>query len=1118
MSDRRLSPSALNQFLGCEHRTYLDLRSLSGELTEEPLHPDVKLLAERGDRHEAAVLERLIAGQRTSISLPRTGSIAERRAATVAAMSDGVEVIHQACLADADWVGYADFLIRVDEPSDLGAWSYEVSDAKLGRHAEPRHVFQLLFYNEQLAAIQGRAPSLMHLELGTAPVSFTPDDFAAYFERVRARFVLRRDELVAPEAVVGYPYPVADCDFCPWWLHCRNRRHADDHLSLVANLQCRQGLKLEGERIHTVPVLGALPEATKIPKLAGATLNELRAQASLQVRSRGEDRPLHELLKPESEHGLARLPQPSLGDVFFDFEGDPFWGESGLDYLFGSLYHDGSDWVYEQRWAETLTDEKQAFESWMDWITERLAQYPDLHVFHYNSYEPAHIKALMTRHATRSAEVDDLLRRAIFVDLLTVVRQGVRIGTESYGLKAIEPTFGFVRAPNSTGSLQRWQAYLDRGDENLLQEIAAYNEDDCRSIVALREWLWRLRDDAERQYEVELEKLEPSPGREPSDRQLRYRDRLELARRQLTAGLPDGPLDDNDEQRVWRLAFDLVGYHERESKPEYWDFFARGDKSLADLVDDSEAISELRPVPGEAPEEIGASWRWRLTFPEQDYKLHEGPAWDPDAGEDGYSATIERLESETCTLTVKRSKKSGDQPPTRLISGMPLQTDPQQDALFRFSDRLAQEGFEPRGSFDAATDLLLARAPRFIAGTPPLTEGAVELQRLVEQVAGLDRSALVIQGPPGTGKTFTGAHVAVELMRVYRMRVGVMATAHKAISNFLENVDAYASEIGFTFTGWKKKGQDDQSDYRSPTIKSSPEPSKRDAPQLLGATSWYWSKERVHEDVDVLFVDEAGQVALADAIAVSQGAKSIVLLGDPQQLPHISHGTHAHGSGASALEHMFQGAKTIPPERGVFLDKTWRMHPDVCRFVSHAMYDDKLESIDLCAQQNLSSPGLSGTGLRLIEVEHSDNRQRSIEEADAVKAAVTQLLDGGSFTSRNGETRPLRLEDILIVAPYNAQVRMLRERLPTDARVGTVDKFQGQQAPVVFFSMASSSGEDVPRGVDFLFNRNRLNVAVSRAQALAVVVCSPQLMSTRCSTVEQMKLVNMLCQFADAAT
>jgi uncharacterized protein len=391
---------------------------------------------------------------------------------------------------------------------------------------------------------------------------------------------------------------------------------------------------------------------------------------------------------------------------------------------------------------------------------------------------------------------------------------------------------------------------------------------------------------------------------------------------------------------------------------------------------------------------------------------------------------------------------------------------------------------------------------------------------LREQAHGLQDSALFIQGPPGSGKTYTGARLAVDLMRRGK-RVGIVATSHKAIINLLREVDACADEEQFDFRGLKKASSDDDSVYTSARIASSASsddfPADETEYQLIAGTAWLWTAERMAGAVDVLFVDEAGQVSLADALAISQGARSVVLLGDPQQLAHVSQGMHPPGAGVSVLQHLLGAANTVAPDRGVLLNRTWRMHPDVCGFISDTMYDGLLDSVPGCELQRIESPGLSGAGLRLIEVHHEDNRQSSPEEADAIAAEYERLLDGGRWIDRSGASHPLTVDDILVVAPYNAQVRCLKSRLPPGARVGTVDKFQGQEAPVVFFSMTSSSGEEVPRGMDFLFSRNRLNVAVSRAQALAVVVCSPRLMSTRCRTVEQMRLVNMLCRFAAEA-
>src|SRR5947209_1823544 len=460
----RLSPSRLNAFLGCEHRTYLDLLADRGDIPREDYRPpDAELLAERGRRHEQEFLDHLRDEGDDVLSLAPDGPPAARAAETEAAMRSGRGVIHQACFLHGGWVGYADFLIRVAEPSDLGAWSYEVHDAKLGRSAKPTYLFQLLFYNEQVERIQGRRPARMHLILGDGErPPFRPEEFDAYAARVTEHFLARREELAAG-AEPAYPYPVGDCDFCPWWKHCVDRRRDEDHLSLVAGLQRAQGLKLEATGVHSVVELAVLPAETRVPRLAGGTLDGLREQADLQVRSRGLPKPLYKLLQPAHGEGLARLPEPSDGDVFFDFEGDPWWGDEGLEYLFGTVYRDGGEWRYRPLWAQSRAEEKARFEEWMDWVTDRLATHPDLHIFHFNSYEPVAIKRLMSRHATREHEVDELLRRRVFVDLYGVVRQAMRVGTESYDLKALEPVFGFERQaslPEALGSLRRWQSYL----------------------------------------------------------------------------------------------------------------------------------------------------------------------------------------------------------------------------------------------------------------------------------------------------------------------------------------------------------------------------------------------------------------------------------------------------------------------------------------------------------------------------------------------------------------------------------------------------------------------------------------------------------------------------------
>jgi uncharacterized protein len=287
---------------------------------------------------------------------------------------------------------------------------------------------------------------------------------------------------------------------------------------------------------------------------------------------------------------------------------------------------------------------------------------------------------------------------------------------------------------------------------------------------------------------------------------------------------------------------------------------------------------------------------------------------------------------------------------------------------------------------------------------------------------------------------------------------------------------------------------------------------------VVAGTAWLWAREDYFEAVDVLFVDEAGQMSLANVLAIAQAAKSLVLLGDPQQLDQPQKGSHPEGAELSALEHLLDGARTIPPDKGLFLERTWRLHPAICEFTSEVFYEGRLNSREGLEQQSVSGhPWLSGSNLWFFPVEHEGNQNSAPEEVECIAALIDTLRKPGvNWVDDKGQTRALRLEDILVVAPYNAQVSDLMVRIP-QARIGTVDKFQGQQAPVVIYSLTTSSPEDAPRGMEFLYSLNRLNVATSRAQAMVIIVGNPLLLEPECRSPRQMQLANALCRYAELA-
>jgi superfamily I DNA and/or RNA helicase len=341
----------------------------------------------------------------------------------------------------------------------------------------------------------------------------------------------------------------------------------------------------------------------------------------------------------------------------------------------------------------------------------------------------------------------------------------------------------------------------------------------------------------------------------------------------------------------------------------------------------------------------------------------------------------------------------------------------------------------------------------------------------------------------------------------------------------LAEVEEAARKEGLRFRGLKKASDtNDESFYDGDSIANATDVTvfRRAGSDLLlfAGTAWLFAHEDLDGSavptIDTLVIDEAGQVSLADALAMGTAARNVILLGDPLQLAQVSQGTHPEGTGASVLEHLLGAHPTVPADMGIFLDRTRRMHPDVCAFISEIVYESRLEGIPEVACQATAF----GTGLRYLPVEHAGNVAAAPEEAECVAREIRTML-GGSWTNREQRAAPLKQTDFMVVAPYNAQVRRLRETLEAaglgDVPVGTVDKFQGREAAVVFYSMATSSAEDVPRTLDFLFSRNRLNVAVSRAMCLACVVASRRLLESRARTIEQMRLINALCRFVEMA-
>ncbi|HMS46070.1 TM0106 family RecB-like putative nuclease [Candidatus Neomicrothrix sp.] len=1128
MTARLLTPSKITAWLCCEHALTLQHQLESGAIAPvpQPFGSFARLLANKGLEHEAACLEAYRAQGLSILEIPDRAPT-ERFADWVERIGDPFagdhDVIYQMPFAHDGVRGVADFVLRViDEKT--GQVSYEPVDAKLARsEAKPGHVLQLCFYAEAIEALTGIKPKQMHLWLGSGEFeTIRTDDVMPYWRHLRSGF----HELMSEEGAKAdtTPVPCDHCEVCDFEATCAACWRSEDAVHLVANVRTMDVPLLEASGIGTLAGLADARPGTEVEGIDPDRLAQMSIQAELQrvARDSPDEAPPFRFIDvadgPPGSLGYEQLPKPDDGDVFLDFEGHPFWRPSDdLIFLFGWICRDpdgdgagdrgGDGWTYHARWAHDLAEERTQVGALIEYLAERRVRYPDMHVYHYNHTERSALERLAGQYGVGEVLLDDLVGTGAFVDLLVVIRGGMQVGVESYGLKHLEALAGYQRGDDieqGAGAVVAYEEFMAGGDPATLDRIAAYNADDVRATRAVRDWLVEQRNDAHDWRDAEL-----VPNELPEELEARVEALKEF-----------GP--DTDEH----LLADVLGYWQREWSAHKAQQMSRLAGSTSSLLDDPLVIGSLRweaEIPRVHKRHGGAiDPAMRFSFPHQDVESWAKPGkqvfFEALDGQTGYSSVV-AAEPGVLDLAWNESSRELGVLPEAIVFNDWVAPKPKPEALDDFAARLLDpEAFGAPNPVSLA--LLRRELPRFVDSEgPPGATFAGDLDEMRRWAPSLDHSYVAVQGPPGTGKTYSGAHLILELIRSGQ-RVGITAFSHSAIDNLLSAVVKVFGDNGESelLRAVRRGAEPRSGGLPGVTYAGGNLACANGTYNLVAGTTWLFAgKDLRGAPVDTLIVDEAGQLSLADTLAASGAATNLILLGDPLQLAQVSKASHPHGSGASVLEHVLGDEATMPAERGVFLDVTRRMHPDVCRFISERVYDGRLVSHESCAQQTTEF----GTGLRWVPVRHEGRSTESVEEAEAVAREVDRLL-GTDWTNQRGETRPLEASDIMVVAPYNDQVNLMRVTFEAQGMagvpVGTVDRFQGQEAAVVFYTMTASSASDAPRGIDFLFSQNRLNVAISRARCLAYLVSTPQLVNVKAGSLSSMRLLANLCAFRDQAT
>lgn len=1152
------SPSDLMVFMNSPFSSWMTRLSLDYPERLEGVEKDhdemMGLLAKMGNEHEKMFLSQLkkeYGEQNIAVINPDRVTAEE---ATREAMSKGSKVLFQAYLQRDSFAGFADFLVRREGASDLGDYYYEVWDTKLSKSTKPYFVMQLCCYSWMLESIQGRLPDEAVIVLGDGTHDrFRLPAYSSYFQNIKQQFLSIQDEFTGE--VNTMPDPSLESDFGAWASYAKTLLEASDSLALVANMRKSQIKRFNSLGIDTLTGL-AKTTMTSVKGISSETFERLKAQADIQLSSRGKEKPEFRVIENDNGKGLTSLPPSSNLDMFFDIEGHPLV-EGGLEYLWGVSYHDeqaaqGKDYAFKDWWANDDVQEKRAFEDFIDWTYQRWQDDPAMHVYHYASYEITAIRKISTRCHTRLEEVSEMLQHGVFIDLYKLVKNGLLLGEPKYSIKNVEHLYRAKRTTDVANGgesivfYENWREndgvkkWAEQGNGYTgwlndpdgfdwtvwpeLNDIRDYNIDDCESTLELVGWLREQQQAAGIQYTPEDSE---EPDKELTDRQVKDQAKREALFDRQQALVDQFKSNDKlTNDPIAELLVSLLHFYDRERKPLLWAYFERLEKTAEELYDDDTVVFDVELK--ETNYEDGKIFCTAIYDKDQSIRIDKISSAliqgtetrvssikfsDVDAhrGEVSFSINAD----EEAALQEAQLNLFGE--------GAPINTSTLENRLCEITENY----FETGALSGVIKTILNQSAPQFKTAVSPLPvtrerypDDGKYMGAMIDTVKSLADSCLCIQGPPGAGKTYTALKVITQLVEEGK-RVGVMSNSHAAIMNLIKGLPKVVPKANLVKVGYSPQknitefhqvySKDDYPnlDYRAGMSFTKKAP--YEDYDVIGTTVYSFAKQIAYDDpLDYLFIDEASQVALANLIAVSGAAKNIILMGDQMQLEQPIQGSHPGHSGTSALEFMLKGHAVIPEDQGVFLERTYRMHLYICKPLSEVVYEGKLSSDKQTERQsiNIENPDLitQPNGILSITLQHEGNTQSSDEEVENVKQLIDELKTG-TFTNNKGETNPITDNDILVVAPYNMQVNLLKEKLSGDLKIGTIDKFQGQEAPVVIISMAVSDVEDSSRGMDFVFDINRLNVAVSRAQALAIIVANKGLEQCQVNSLGQMEKV-----------
>ena len=1124
-----VSPSDLNNFVACKYTVLNEIKYHNKEIRKSPDKANDKLWKEMGVEHEKRHYKILKEKYKKSITIKSDLNEKDRFDETIRAIQKGYDLIYHAYLIDDNLRGEADFLIKCDTKSDLGDYSYEVYDTKITRNLKPRHITQITAYSDMLGKIQNILPEKMYLIDGSDEYhSFKTIEYIDLFNHSKKEFIKFLSN-ISKEKI--YPEKCSYCNLCDWKDECDKTWENDNYINLVAGSNKSQIEKLKKNKIRTVEQLSKTKLTAIDLKINSESYKKIQLQAQLQEEKRntGEDKIV--ILDSDFGKGFYKLPKPDEGDVFFDIEGYPRM-DRPFEYLHGLYYKDKGKLKFKDLWAKNYDkeSEKNIFIELINFLEKRFEEYPNAHIYHYASYEKRAIRELATSYSSEFPKGDivndDLLRKEKYVDLFSIVSQSIRTSERDLSLKSIEKFYNFKRKADivkADDSVIKYDNWIATKNEKYKQDIINYNEEDCISTYLLREFLVKNKpeniDWFVKQEEITKEGEEPNKYRRKASNKL-SREEVEV---DLNNRL-EKKKNKTNKKFVENLK-NFIGFHWKSNKPEFWEVFDRAEKTHLELEDDTECIANSVLI-DDKPKVTEDGFIYSYRFNDQNYKLKEGKSAF-DAHQIKGLGTIYSIEENfpdknILKILVSKRRKNVEMPSLLTLGNtMPPQVHQHDQALNKFlEDYILNDG----ENYKSIMDMLERKEPdikNIKSGSILIEEDKDLITQSIEIVKNLNNSYLTIQGPPGTGKTYTSAKIIIELMKAGK-KVGVTSNSHEAIKTLLIAIEQQAIDQNYEFSGMRKSKSSDKHEWKFIRNVTTGKPLNMESYSLFAGTSWFFVDPRMNKTLDYLFIDEAGQVALGTTIANATSADNLVLIGDQMQLSQPMRAKHEGYAKMSSLDFILGDDDTISADKGIFLNVTRRLNKKICNYISTSFYDSRLTSDPITETRsvNLKLNPIKDEGLFYVPIDHNGCSQRSDEEADLVEKTYNKIIN--KEFKVGDTTGKISAKDIMVVAPYNAQANNIRERLKKkfkdDVRVGTIDLFQGQEAKVVLISMTTSDVESLPRHKDFFFSRNRLNVAISRAECVAIIIFNENLLLASASSINEMKLMNSFCKLLEFKT